>query len=497
MMRVANPCPKTGSWLETNQGAAGPLLTRPFDTAAQLMMSNRITPAWDNEVRKRLRFSGWPRSPAALSAASLERSEAHGEGSDPLNQAVLRTIQLSGRQATKVARPKGLFVNFAQLLDDLLRGVPLHREMVNTKGHDMNPESTIEADSNGPTSWIPTLGREERQELAARIRREAAGGPDFFIMMALAATLASLGLLQGSTAVVIGAMLVAPLVGPLLGAALALVQGNVRLMRISLTVALAGIALGFAISIGFGAINPGYEPTLEVESRGRPDLFDLGIALVSGMVAAYAETRRGLSNTLAGVAIAAALLPPLAVVGIAMMGGEVRIATYAVVLLMTNLVAIILGAALVFRLMGVRARAGDDALPSWARQSIAGMLILVTLLSAPLLLQGMEKSRVGQNRPYSYPTSVPVREAVGELAASETGMEVIFIARNGVEPGAFITVVLAAANPPRVGFRREVRNVIRQQLGLKEVQDRVSGEEAIVRVYIIQQAPSSPDEPLS
>ena len=103
MMRVANPCPKTGSWLETNQGAAGPLLTRPFDTAAQLMMSNRITPAWDNEVRKRLRFSGWPRSPAALSAASLERSEAHGEGSDPLNQAVLRTIWANAKPGSKRA----------------------------------------------------------------------------------------------------------------------------------------------------------------------------------------------------------------------------------------------------------------------------------------------------------------------------------------------------------------------------------------------------------
>jgi uncharacterized hydrophobic protein (TIGR00271 family) len=357
---------------------------------------------------------------------------------------------------------------------------------------DQNHAST--ADSPGTPHRLPRLTHEDRQELAARIEQEAGGGPDFFVMMILAATLASLGLLQGSTAVVIGAMLVAPLVGPLLGAALALVQGNVRLMRQSMLVVLAGIGVGFAISLAFGLINPGYEPTLEVESRGRPDLFDLGIALVSGMVAAYAQSRRGLSNTLAGVAIAAALLPPLAVIGIAAMSGETRIATYATVLLLTNLLAIILGAALVFQIMGVQARRGEGGMPAWTRRSIAGMLLLVAMLAAPLVMQGMEKSRVGQNRPYSYPASVPVRNAVQAFAAEKHGMEVMFIARNSVEPGAFITIALTAAEPVPVGFRRELRNIVRGELGLGLLQGKISGEEPVVRVYIIQQAPSSPEE---
>lgn len=355
----------------------------------------------------------------------------------------------------------------------------------------MNQANTSAAGAPGIRGWIPTLEREERQELAARIRQDAGGGPDFYIMMVLAATLASLGLLQGSTAVVIGAMLVAPLVGPLLGTALALVQGNIHLMRQSLTVALLGVGLGFLISLIFGALNPGYEPTLEVEARGRPDLFDLFIAFASGIVAGYAESRRGVANTLAGVAIAAALLPPLAVIGIAAMGGETRIATYASVLLATNLVAIILGAALVFQLMGVKARAGEEALPPWARRSLAGMLLIVMLLAAPLLLQGMEKSRIGQNRPYSYPVSVPVRKAVQNVVAQQPTMEVIFIARNGVEPGAFITIVLSTANPVPEGFRRELRNVVRQELGLEPLEG-IAGDELVVRVYIIQQAPSLP-----
>lgn len=355
----------------------------------------------------------------------------------------------------------------------------------------MNADDTRQNVWTPINNWLPRLERDDRQKLAARIRQDAAGGPDFYVMMVLAATLASLGLLQGSTAVVIGAMLVAPLVGPLLGTALALVQGNTQLMRQSLTVALLGIVLGFSISLIFGVLNPGFEPTLEVEARGRPDQFDLFIAFASGMVAGYAECRRGVSNTLAGVAIAAALLPPLAVIGIATMSGETRIAMYASILLATNLVAIILGAALVFRLMGVKARAEEEPLPPWARRSVAGMLVIVMLLAAPLLLQGMEKSRIGQNRPYSYPVSVPVREAVQNVVAQQPTMETLFIARSGIEPGAFITIVLSTADPTPEGFRRELRNVVRQKLGLDSLEG-IAGDELVVRVYIIQQAPSQP-----
>lgn len=83
---------------------------------------------------------------------------------------------------------------------------------------------------------FPTLERGERKQLVERIAVGADGGVDFVVMMLLAATLASLGLLEGSTAVVIGAMLVAPLMGPLLAAGFALAQGNLRLFRDALTV---------------------------------------------------------------------------------------------------------------------------------------------------------------------------------------------------------------------------------------------------------------------
>jgi uncharacterized hydrophobic protein (TIGR00271 family) len=158
-------------------------------------------------------------------------------------------------------------------------------------------------------NYFPTLERDERKQLAERIAVGADGGVDFFVMMLLAATLASLGLLEGSTAVVIGAMLVAPLMGPLLAAGFALAQGNLRLFRDALGVSALGIFIGLAASLFIGALNPGFEPSMEIEARGDPDVLDLLIALASGMVAAYAMGRHNVAGTLAGVAIAAALLP--------------------------------------------------------------------------------------------------------------------------------------------------------------------------------------------
>jgi uncharacterized hydrophobic protein (TIGR00271 family) len=323
--------------------------------------------------------------------------------------------------------------------------------------------------------WFPTLERDERQDLYARIRGDSTGGPDFYVMMALAATLASLGLLQSSTAVVIGAMLVAPLVGPLLGTGLALVQGNVRLMRLSLQVVLLGMLLGFLISLVFGYLNPGFEPTLEVEARGNPDLLDLFVALASGMVAAYASGRPDVSNTLAGVAIAAALMPPLAAV-----------------LLATNLVAIILGAALVFRLLGVKARGDEAMLQPWARRTIAGLMLVAVILAGPLALQGMEKGLVGQNRPYSYPVALPVREAVEEFVARQPSMVVVAMARNGVEPEAGISIILSTLDSVPPDFRDELRRVVWQSRG-KSLLEEIEGEATKVRIFIMQEAPIQVD----
>mgnify|MGYP001548999141 FL=1 len=337
--------------------------------------------------------------------------------------------------------------------------------------------------------WFPTLDRDERHELYERILLGAADGPDFYIMMFLAATLASLGLLQGSTAVVIGAMLVAPLMGPLVGAGLALEQGNLPLLHRAFRVALKGTLLGLAVSVLFGLANHGYEPTMEIEARGRPDLFDLFVALASGMVAAYAQGRPNVSGTLAGVAIAAALLPPLAVVGIALTAGHTDIAANARVLLITNLVAIVLGAALVFRLLGVRARGDvDSAMPAWARRTFAGLIMIAVILAAPLLLKGMEKNRAGQVRPISFPVSSEVRDAVKQFVASKQNLRLLTMGREGIEPGAKIIVLLTTTGPIVGDFHAELRQLIHEVRTDSPLDILEDGDDPWVRIFILEEA---------
>ena len=334
--------------------------------------------------------------------------------------------------------------------------------------------------------WIynlfPTLERGERKQLVERIAVGADGGVDFVVMMLLAATLASLGLLEGSTAVVIGAMLVAPLMGPLLAAGFALAQGNLRLFRDALAVCGLGIVIGLGASLFFGALNPGFEPSMEIEARGDPDVLDLIIALASGVVAAYAMGRPNVAGTLAGVAIAAALLPPLAVIGIGLTNDRLFVAGNAAILFATNLVAIILGASLVFRLLGLHRSSSSSpsgAAPRWVRRVTLTLALLAVILSMPLLVNVLEKSRSGQMRPAAYPVSAEVRRVVRHYLEDHPSLHLIEMARQSIAPESGITLVLSTAVGLQAGIKEELIQVIRNAR---------RNQNAIVRVFILQEA---------
>lgn len=308
--------------------------------------------------------------------------------------------------------------------------------------------------------FFPKLQREERIELIQLVETGAQSDADFIIMMILSVSLASLGLLEGSTAVIIGAMIVAPLMGPLVAAGLALVQGNVLLFKKGLSVTAIGILLGLVVSLIFGVLNPGFEPSLEIEARGEPDLLDLCIAFASGMAAAYASGRSKVATTLAGVAIAAALVPPLAVVGIALTNDRLLIASNASILLVTNLVAIILGAAVIFRLFGVHETLHGRRMPLWARASVMVLMIIVAFLSAPLLQRLSAERRAGSNRPLICPVSPALRYAVNKHISEWPGVELITIGRNSVEPQAGITIIMMSAKELPQEFESRLKQVV-------------------------------------
>lgn len=201
---------------------------------------------------------------------------------------------------------------------------------------------------------------DDRQQLYSKIFYEGEEGPRrlsrFFALMAFATTIAFFGIVGDSTAVVIGAMLVAPLMTPLMGTSLAMVMGWPRRVTITGLVALAGIALTIGLSILYGWI-VGFEisPELntQVASRIQPTLTDLMIAIAAGGAGAFAMSRPDVSDSLPGVAVAIALVPPLSVVGLMISQNDWSEALGAMLLFTTNLVAILLVGALVFVLTGV------------------------------------------------------------------------------------------------------------------------------------------------
>lgn len=247
---------------------------------------------------------------------------------------------------------------------------------------------------------IPQLEREERVALFERLQTQSVWSFDFVVLILLSTGIASLGLIQSSPAVVIGAMLVAPLMTPLLGSGMSLVQGNLPLMLECIKAIIFGFLSALVLGVGVGYIAPITELTSELAARGGPNLLDLGVATLSGIAASYCVARPSLSSALAGVAIAAALVPPIATVGISMALREWSNAIGAALLFGTNVVAIIIAAAITFFAIGIRGQLGPKAL--WARRTtmclLGALAVLVVPLSTVLVSQAGKSQPAAQSR---------------------------------------------------------------------------------------------------
>ena len=245
-------------------------------------------------------------------------------------------------------------------------------------------------------SWLRSnIGREPTAE-----EREAVdelipqGGPEFTqyvvrfsVLIALSAAIAAFGLLASSAAVVIGAMLVAPLMTPITAAAAATVTArNPRLWRALAVVAwgtVLAIAVGWLIAlIAGGSVVDVRELPAEVRARTFPTLLDLGVAVAAGGAAGYILPRRSTSGAWPGVGIAVALVPPLATVGITLQLGLGEQSRNAFLLFVTNLAAIIFAAGLALVLTGFRPSQfqGTRAL----RTRLVITLLTVIVVAVPL-----------------------------------------------------------------------------------------------------------------
>lgn len=234
-----------------------------------------------------------------------------------------------------------------------------------------------------PPKLLPHVEDSSRLALLGRLEANGKLSPDFLILLAGSTIIATLGLFQNSPAVIIGAMIIAPLMRPLVCLSLATITADVKLLIRSVFTLIVGTILGMSIAGTMAVFLKSLELTPEILGRTQPTLLDLGVALAAGAIGAYCQTDQKLADTLAGVAIAVALVPPLSVIGIGLAFGNLTVASGAALLYATNLVGITIAGALIFLFKGYSPL-------QVARTGLYISLAFILLLTVPLALSMRE-----------------------------------------------------------------------------------------------------------
>ena len=238
------------------------------------------------------------------------------------------------------------------------------------------------------------MDREQRIELSTALKEGSQPNLEFLGLISASSMLAAFGLLQDSAAVIIGAMLIAPLMTPILGAGLSLSHGNRPLFKASLTT----IALGFLGALGssflFGLLvrfTQGVSVTGEMWARCQPTPLDFCVGLVGGIAASYARTRRHLSSALAGAAIAAALVPPLSTAGLQLAFGQYESTDRGtpvlgpLLLVTINVLTIMVGSSFVLYLRGLRSDRSTLQKDRWGLRVFVLLVTLACIVMASLI----------------------------------------------------------------------------------------------------------------
>jgi uncharacterized hydrophobic protein (TIGR00271 family) len=222
----------------------------------------------------------------------------------------------------------------------------------------------------------------------------------FFALIALSTGIAAFGLIADSTAVVIGAMLVAPLMTPMLAISAATVYGRTDRIFASAMVVTLGSILAILVGALVATITPGTLTATDLSgqilARSSPGLLDLGIAVVAGLAAGYVLAHRRVGASLPGVAIAVALVPPLATAGITIRLGAVEEAQGAILLFLTNLIAIVLSAAVVMLSSGFVPRHIRAVAKGHLTRGSLIALVALAAIAVPLGFHTVEQVRLQQ-----------------------------------------------------------------------------------------------------
>lgn len=221
-----------------------------------------------------------------------------------------------------------------------------------------------------------------REELYNSIEKSARLDNTYLFLVFLSTIVVAIGLLKDNVAVVIGAMVIAPLLGPNIALALATALGDTSLMWKSLRTTFAGLTLALLLSILIGVLWPDHLDSAELMARTEVGLDSAVLAMASGAAAVLSLTT-GVASVLVGVMVAVALLPPMATLGIMIGAGEPDLAIGAGLLLAINVVSLNLAAKITLLVRGIKPRTWLEK--QKARQSMAAYIIFWIISLAILL----------------------------------------------------------------------------------------------------------------
>jgi uncharacterized hydrophobic protein (TIGR00271 family) len=309
-------------------------------------------------------------------------------------------------------------------------------------------DSTARALLGKPLPLFDHATEEEYRDLFVSLRDSASPSSSYHVLMILSVFLALGGMYANSAPVIIGAMILAPMMSPITSFSMGLARSDIALMITAGRTLAIGVCWGLACAILLAWAMPLEIPTLEMKARMSPTLLDLLVAVISGIAGAYASAKEEIAKSLAGVAIAVALVPPLAVAGIGLGWGDWSMAGGAGLLLTTNLVGIALAASATFLALGFapfkRAQAGMGV-----------TLGIVLLISLPLTFSFshlVTRDRILEQIPQ------------GELQLSDVRIEVGQAEVKLGEPH-LVKVVLSASEPISTANVEELKAIISDRLG--------------------------------
>jgi uncharacterized hydrophobic protein (TIGR00271 family) len=282
---------------------------------------------------------------------------------------------------------KAVRINVGKSLQEESRNATDARERIDINNLPTEKE-LLKARNQKRIPFFSYASEERFRDLFPALREDARLNSIYLVLMVLSTGLATVGLYLNSASVIIGAMLLAPLMAPIVSLSMGILRGNVKLFKNSIGKIIIGVIIALLSSALITSLFPHKPITDEMLARLNPTLLDLAVAIISGIAAAYSKSFKEIIQSLAGVAIAVALVPPLAVAGIGIGRWDIQFFYQAFLLFSTNLVGIIISSTFTFRVLGYSAAVRRKA-------SLVIVFIFLVLISIPLYLS---YSRIVEDR---------------------------------------------------------------------------------------------------